>query len=88
MARAGGVFCRNLKLKKLYKAKCAGGCGVVPFPWGLRFFRGDSAALAGRGGRDPFRLFRGGDGFIAWRVGLLAVFWDGRKKARISQAQY
>ncbi|EKN4704498.1 hypothetical protein JE941_000548 [Yersinia ruckeri] len=73
-------------MKKLYKAKCAGGCGVVPFPWGLRFFRGDSAALAGRGGRDPFRLLRRSGVGLAWHIGRLAVIGDRRKKARVRRA--
>lgn len=32
MARAGGLVCRKMKLKNFYDPKCAGGCGVVPFP--------------------------------------------------------
>lgn len=46
MARAGVWVCRKIKLKKFYDPKCAGGCGVVPFPWGSGLCRGDSAALA------------------------------------------
>ncbi|MDQ9703827.1 hypothetical protein, partial [Serratia marcescens] len=47
-ARAGGVICRKIKLKNFYDPKRAGGCGVVPFSWCERLFRGDSAALAAR----------------------------------------
>ncbi|EEQ00758.1 Uncharacterized protein YR821_1261 [Yersinia ruckeri] len=58
----------------------------MPFPWGLRFFRGDSAALAGRGERDPFRLLRCGGMGIAWCIRRLAVICDRRKKARARRA--
>ncbi|UKL54224.1 hypothetical protein PQA69_gp37 [Yersinia phage vB_YenM_324] len=45
-----------------------------------------SATCARRGWRDPFRVLRCDGGFIAWRVRLLAVLLDGRKKARTRQA--
>ena len=45
-----------------------------------------SATCAGRGWRDPFRVLRCDDGFIAWRVGPLAVLLDRRKKARARRA--
>lgn len=49
---------------------------------------GYSATCAGRGWRDPFWALRCDDGFIAWRVGLLAVLLDRRKKARARQADW
>lgn len=44
MARPGGLVCRKIKLKNFYDPKCAGGCGVVPFPWGSGLCHGDSVA--------------------------------------------
>ena len=54
MARAGGLVCRKIKLKKLCDPKTAGGCGVVTFLSATRLFCLRVAAPAKRGGRDPF----------------------------------
>lgn len=72
MARPGGVFCRKSELKKFPAPNCAGGCGVVPFPWARCLFRGVSATLAARccGDRIYSRgIVAGLESGSEWRTG-------------------
>lgn len=48
-ARAGGVVCAKFLLQNFYDPNRAGGCGVAPFPSGMRFRVRVSAAAVGRG---------------------------------------